>query len=79
MFGARIRVRERIFARTEQNRECFRPDFPASVRRAALRIFGQFGGQIVPHSPSARSNTEDNPRGLLRYHVGPYVLTGRMP
>lgn len=49
------------------------------VSAAALRIFGQFGGQIVPHSPLARLNTEDNPCGLLRYHVGPYVLTGGCP
>lgn len=31
----------------------------------------------VLHSPRARLNTEDNPRGLLRYHVGPYVLMVR--
>lgn len=28
--GRSIRVRKRIFARTEQNRECFRADFPAA-------------------------------------------------
>lgn len=43
----------------------------------AIRIFCQFSDQIVLHSPRARLNTEDNPRGLLRYHVGPYVLMGR--
>jgi len=54
------------------------PDFPDGIP-TAIRICGQFGGQIVPHSPPVRLNTKDNPRGLLQYHVGPYVLTGRMP
>jgi len=77
------RVRRRILAQTRQ-RERKRESRMLATRfpgqyPPAIRIFGQFGGQIVPHSPPARLNTEDNPRGLLRYHVGPYVLMGRMP
>lgn len=49
---------------------------PRGIRRR-YGIFWQFSGQIVPQLAARKlaPNTEDNPRGLLRYHVGPYVLS----
>lgn len=60
-------------------------DFVGRIREDDTNIPGRFTGQIGPSSPpSLRTrcvwNTADNPCGLLRYHVGPYVLARwRMP
>ena len=43
---------------------------------STIGMFGQFGSQIA--SLECAANKKDNPRGLLRYHVGPYT-TARTP